>query len=207
MTAEPVPQPDLTQAPGGQAGTAEPASAELVAAPEPAPAELVAAPEMVAAPSRRRLARERLVRARNRLATGLVLIGRTLLPIGLFAAGIALGLNIFGASRPAPAPVVGISEMVNVEAPPVVRELIASLETNDADATRAALGSAPYGLLAGELQEWGYQEVTDVETLGTFVDGTASTTAIVLRGHDANSRPLIINLIVQVEGGAIVSFR
>ena len=73
------------------------------------------------------------------------------------------------------------------------------------DATFGAGGHSR--ILAGELQEWGYQAVTDVETLGTFVDGTASTTAIVLRGHDANSRPLIINLIVQVEGGAIVSFR
>lgn len=189
MTAEPIPEPVVAQEP-------MPAMVE----PQPALAAAVASPSILLR------ARRGFLRARGALSTGLLRIARTLVPIGLFAVGIVLGISIFGASRPTPA-FVGGSGIEHVEPPPVVRELVASLETNDADATRSSLGAAPYGLLAGELQEWGYQEVTDVETLGTFVEGTASSTAIVLRGHDTNSRPLITNLVVQVERGAIVNFR
>ncbi len=69
-----------------------------------------------------------------------------------------------------------------------------SLTLDDMDSLRASVAALRDGhgsivpatrtrLLVGELQTIGMVEVTDVETLSTFVDGTRSATALIISGH------------------------
>ena len=57
----------------------------------------------------------------------------------------------------------------------------------------------PYRLLAGEVQSWGMQGVTSVETLATMQDGTRSATEIVVNGKGTDGQPVTFNLVVHVE--------
>jgi hypothetical protein len=65
----------------------------------------------------------------------------------------------------------------------------------------------PYKLFTNEMQRWDFATVTSVKTLSTVVDGSRSSTAIVLIGTTSSGNPVSINLIVHADAGKIVSFR
>lgn len=126
--------------------------------------------------------------------------------VGLLVGGVALGYNAFLTSQPAAAPVVDPATN-GVPAPPAVVELSAALASNDADKVRAAVQGDPYKLLTSEMQRWNFREVTTVETLSTVVDDDRSATVLVIVGNATDGTPVTVNLIVQTQDGAIVSFR
>jgi len=151
---------------------------------------------------------ERKPDRRRRLAVPMAVarIASLVIGIALFVGGVALGVAWFQSNQEAPVEVADPAT-VGVATPAVVREFIVALESNDSDALRSAVAGDPYRLLAGEMQKWGFQEVTSVETLATTIDGSRSATEIVMRGRDTAAAPIIINLIVHTEGNAITDFR
>jgi hypothetical protein len=146
---------------------------------------------------------------RRRLAMPLAVAWalRAIIGTALFVGGIAIGYAWFQSQQVQMPAVIADPATTGVGTPPVVQEFVAALASNDSDALRSAVTGDPYRLLAGELQKWGFQEVTSVETLATTVDGDRSATAVVLRGVDDAAAPIIINLIVHTEGNAITDFR
>ena len=198
---EPVPArpavPAAPPVPGGPATPAAPA--------ETAPPVVPAVPAVPAAPA---TPVEAVSPARRRLVTlaGIGRLVRFVLMAALLVGGIALGYASFERSRP-PAPVAGDPVTAGVAAPPIVQEFVTALASNDADSVRSAVPTDPYKLLASELQRWDFATVTSVETLSTLVDGSRSSTAIVLIGRTSGGNPVSINLIVHADAGKIVSFR
>jgi hypothetical protein len=152
----------------------------------------------VTAPTRRRI--------RLAVPTALARMLTTLVSIALFAGGVALGVAAFRSTQPVEVPAADPAT-AGMAPPAIVREFVAALEADDADALRSAVPTDPYRLLAGELQKWDISTVTSVETLATLAEGERSVTQIVLRGRDPASAPIIINLMVHADGQSIVSFR
>jgi hypothetical protein len=180
------------------AAAAATATAAATAAAPTAPAEAATATDGAAE-----------ARPRRRLAMPLALAWALRAVIGtvLFVGGIAIGYAWFQSNQVETPAVIADPATAGVATPPVVREFVAALASNDSDALRSAVTGDPYRLLAGELQKWGFQEVTAVETLATTVQGERSATEIVMRGMDTSAAPIIINLIVHTEGNAITDFR
>ncbi len=89
----------------------------------------------------------------------------------------------------------------------MVREFVTALASNDADALRSSMAAEPYRLLTGEMQNWGVQGVTSVETLATMVDGPRSATEIVVDAKGSDGQLVVFNLIVHVADNSIVTFR
>lgn len=179
-------------------------SAEHKAAVEPEVA-VVAQPEVAttarpgpAAPARRRI--------RLALPTAFARVLTTIVSIALFAGGVALGVAAYRSTQPVEAPTADPAT-AGMAPPAIVREFVAALGSDDADALRSAVPADPYRLLAGELQKWDISTVTSVETLATLVEGERSVTQLVLRGRDPASAPIVINLMVHTNGQSIVSFR
>lgn len=169
-----------------------PAIDGLAHAAEAAPAAVADAPSK----PRRRLA----------LAAGVLRLLTLLLTFSLFAVGIVLGVGMFQRMQPAPA-AVAAAPIVNTPAPAAVQEFVTALGSNDPDALRSAVPAEPYAQLVGEMQRWEFLRVQEVETLSTFVDGDRSATELVLLGRDTAGVPVLINLVVQTQGGQIVVFR
>ena len=129
------------------------------------------------------------------------------LMVALFAVGITIGYQRFLTSQPAPTgPIADPATTGNVPAP-VVREFIAAVGRNDADAIRSAVPANPYKALTAEMSRWEIQQVTSVETLATYEDGQRTATAFVMIGRDRSQNPVAINLIVETEAGNIVGFK
>ena len=180
VTVIPSPGPTVTATNAGDAATA---AAEAGAAPAPA--------------RRRRLA----------VLAGLTRLLRFALMLALLAVGVAIGYQSFLTSQPAPTgPVADPATAGNLPAP-VVREFIAAVGRNDADAIRSAVPADPYKALTAEMARWEIQQVTKVETLATYEDGQRTTTAFVMIGRDSSRNPVAINLIVETEAGNIVGFK
>jgi hypothetical protein len=132
---------------------------------------------------------------------------RFALMVALFAVGITIGYQAFLRSEPAPTgPTADPATAGNVPAP-VVREFIAAVGRNDADAIRSAVPANPYKALTAEMSRWEIQQVTSVETLATYEDGQRTATAFVMIGRDRTQNPVAINLIVETEAGNIVGFK
>jgi hypothetical protein len=138
---------------------------------------------------------------------GLGRFARLTVMIAVFAGGVAYGYTSFQSNQPVVTAPVGDPVTAGVQPPLVVMEAIAAIASNDADRIRSAVPGDPYKLLTSELQRWDFQEVTSVETLSTFVDGTRSSTEIVIVGRATTGNPININLVVHAQGGQIVSFR
>ena len=95
--------------------------------------------------------------------------------------------------------------------------MVQALSRNDLDAVRSSVSpirneqgevvADPYRLLAGELQSMRMQEVSQVELVGTFVDGDRTATAIVISGRSTQGADVSRQLIVQTMSGNIVIFR
>lgn len=128
------------------------------------------------------------------------------LSVGLLVGGLALGYNAFAGNQPTP-PTVGDPSTNGPEPPPAVAELTAALVSNDADKVRAAVQGDPYKLLTSEMQRWDFLEVSSVETLSTVVDEGRTSTQLIIVGKATDGTPVTVNLIVQTQDGAIVSFR
>ena len=126
--------------------------------------------------------------------------------VALLAGGVSLGYTAFLNSQPV-TPAVADPATTDVDAPPAVAELTAALVSNDADKVRAAVQGDPYRLLTGEMQRWDFQEVSSVETLSTVVDEGRTSTQLIIVGKATDGTPVTVNLIVQTQDGAIVSFR
>lgn len=170
-----------------------------VLAPPAAPAMPPATPAIPAeTPSRPR--RRVLVLANLRRVAGFAFM------VALLVGGITLGYTAFLNDQPV-TPTVGDPASNGVEAPPAVAELAAALATNDADNVRAAVQGDPYKLLTSEMERWNFKDVATVETLSTLVDGDRTATVLVIVGHATDGTPVTVNLIVQTQDGAIVSFR
>lgn len=186
------------------APTAATAATDAPAAATPATADVAASADVATtteAPAE--------AKPRRRLAMPLAVAWtlRAIIGTALFVGGIAIGYAWFQSNRVETPAVIADPATAGVATPAVVREFVAALASNDSDALRSAVTGDPYRLLAGELQKWGFQEVTSVETLATTVQGERSATEIVMRGVDTAAAPIIINLIVHTEGNAITDFR
>ena len=181
-------------------------AAAIVAAPTvPTTQTLIAGEQPIAGTSARRL--PRLGRPGLGRASALARAVTPVLILGLFSLGVVGGALLFNSvNRTGPAP-AGDPNFATGEPPTVVREFVSALGSNNLDAIRATIGGDPYRLLAGELGNWGYTEVTGVDTLGTVVDGPRTATEIVIHGRDADGVPIVVNLIVHQADGQIVSFR
>ena len=189
--AIPVPDSAPVAAPASASGDA--------AAVEPAAAAAAAvdAPPAIGAARRRRLA----------IVAGLTRVLRFALMLALLAVGIALGYQSFSTSQPPPtAPVVDPATAGNQPAP-VVREFIAAVGRNDADAIRSAVPATPYKALTAEMSRWEINTVTSVETLATYEDGQRTATAFVMIGRNSSKNPVAINLVVETQAGNIVGFK
>ena len=184
----------------GSAPVAAPAVASEDAAtmePAAAPTTAVDAPPAIGGTRRRRLA----------LVAGLTRVLRFAMMLALLAVGIALGYQSFTTSRPpVTGPVVDPATAGNQPAP-VVREFIAAVGRNDADAIRSAVPATPYKALTSEMSRWEVNIVTSVETLATYEDGQRTATAFVIVGRDSGKNPVAINLIVETQAGNIVGFK
>jgi hypothetical protein len=200
-TAAPeAPAPPLVPStPAAPATPADPVAATAATAAAPAtPADPVAATAATAAaPAGRR----RLV-----LLAGLGRLARFIVLVALLAGGVALGYASFQRAQP-PVPVAGDPVTAGVAAPPIVQEFVSALAGNDPDGIRSAVPTEPYKLFTNEMQRWDFATVTSVKTLSTVVDGSRSSTAIVLIGTTSSGNPVSINLIVHADAGKIVSFR
>jgi hypothetical protein len=180
------------------------AESEAVAPPAvpeaPAAATAVAVADAPPAISR---ARRRVLAAR----AGLARVLRFALVVALFIGGIAFGYQAYLSTEAARAlPAIDPATAGN-QASPVVREFIAAVATNDADAIRSAVPSGPYKLFTYEMERWSFQVVTSVDTLATFEDGNRTATEFVMNGRDSTGNPIAINLVVETEDGNIVSFK
>ena len=189
----------IPEAGGAVVPVPEPAEAAADAAAVPAGTVAVPAAGNVAVPARRprRLA----------VVAGLTRLARLALALGLLVVGVAIGYQTFLTSQPAPTgPVADPATAGNLPAP-VVREFLAAVGRNDADAIRSAVPAAPYKSLTAEMARWEIHEVTKVETLATYEDGQRTATAFVMIGRDSSQNPVAINLVVETETGNIVSFK
>ncbi len=138
---------------------------------------------------------------------GLIRVLRFALVLAGFAFGVALGYQAFLRSEPPPtASVAELATAGNLPAP-VVREFIAAVARNDADAIRSTVSADPYKALTAEMSRWEINTVTSVKTLATFEDGQRTATAFVMIGRDGSQNPVAINLIVETQAGNIVGFK
>ncbi len=169
----------------------------------PTPADAVAAPADAAAPPAIRRSRRVALAA----AAGLVRLLRFAVVLALFAGGVALGYSAHQSTNVGSAAPVADPATAGNQPAPVIRELIAAVESNDADRIRSVVPSEPYKLFTSEMQNWSFQEVTSVETLATFEDGTRTATAFVMIGRSAQGNPVTINLVVETDAGNIVDFK
>lgn len=170
---------------------------------QPIVADAVPAATVAAAPP----AIPRARRAALAAMAGTIRLLRFALVLALFVGGVALGYQahlstIVGSAAPVADPATAGNQPA-----PVIRELIAAVESNDADRIRSVVPSEPYKSFTSEMQNWSFQEVTSVETLATFEDGTRTATAFVMIGRSAQGNPVTINLVVETDGGQIVDFK
>ena len=186
-------------APETGAPAAPPAASEDVATAEPATASASVGEAATAiAPSRRRSLA---------IVAGLTRVLRFALVLAGFAFGVALGYQAFLRSEPPPtAPIAGVATAGNLPAP-VVREFIAAVARNDADAIRSTVAAEPYKALTAEMSRWKINQVTSVKTLATYEDGQRTATAFVMVGRDISQNPVAINLVVETQAGNIVGFK
>ena len=219
------PRPDTGAPPNAEPVHAEPVHAEPVHA-EPAatsssdaatipadagaipPGETTAAPASAAAPATAGTMATPVRRPRRlAIVAGLTRLARLTVAVALLVAGVAIGYQTFLNAQPAQAgPVADPATAGNLPAP-VVRELLAAIGRNDADAIRSAVPAVPYKALTAEMSRWEIHEVTKVETLATYEDGPRTATAFVMIGRDSAKNPVAINLIVETEAGNIVGFK
>jgi len=193
----------------GQAATIETGAIETGAIETGAIAPAPAAPPATA-PSVAADAPPAISTARRRLLVLRAGLGRVLrfaLVLAIFIGGVAFGYRAFLASQPAPSAPFSDAATAGNQASPVVREFIAAVATNDADAVRSAVPAGPYKLFTYEMERWEFQEVTSVDTLATYEDGTRTSTAFVMVGRDPSNNPIAINLIVETQDGNIVGFK
>ncbi len=183
----------------GEAAAAEAIATTEAEVPAPVPVEPVA---VDAAPTISPARRRSLV-----VLAGLTRLVRFALVVAFFVGGIALGYRAFAASQPLPPSASADPATAGGEPPPVVREFIAAVGSNDADGIRSAVPADPYKSFTSEMSRWEFQEVTSVETLATFVDGPRSATAFMMIGRDNAGNPIAINLVVETQAGAIVGFK
>ena len=187
------------QAPAIETGAIE--AGAIAAAPAAAPATAPTAD--AGAPPTISTARRRLLILR----AGVARVLRFALVLAIFVGGLAFGYRAFLASQPPPSAPFGNEATAGNQASPVVREFIAAVATNDADAVRSAVPAGPYKLFTYEMERWEFQEVTSVETLATYEDGTRTSTAFVMVGRDGSNNPIAINLVVETQDGNIVGFK
>ena len=197
MNAEPLTPPasDAAVVPAG--AVAVPATETGAVAAPSAAAPAVDAPAVIGAPRRRSLA----------IVAGLTRVLRFALVLAGFAFGVAIGYQAFTTSEPPPTTAaVDPATAGNLPAP-VVREFIAAVARNDADAIRSAVAADPYKALTAEMSRWEINEVTSVKTLATYEDGQRTATAFVMIGRDGSQNPVAINLVVETQAGNIVGFK
>jgi hypothetical protein len=139
-------------------------------------------------------------------AVGAMLI-RGAAVLALFVGGLALGNAAFQSNQP-PQPAQVVDPATDgVEPPAVVREFIGALSSGDADALRSSLQAEPHARLTSEFRRFDIQQITEVETLGTHVDGTRSATEVVMQGTTTTGVPISINLVILTDGNTIEGFR
>jgi hypothetical protein len=141
------------------------------------------------------------------IVAGLTRVLRFALMLALLAVGIAIGYQSFITSRPPTTGPISDPATAGNQPAPVVREFIAAVGRNDADAIRSAVPATPYKALTSEMSRWEINTVTSVDTLATYEDGQRTATAFVIVGRDSGKNPVAINLIVETQAGNIVGFK
>ena len=169
-------------------------AAQAAEAAEPPPTDT----ELLAAPKHPRF---RLVRA----ALGTVVRG--VLVLALFVGGWALGQAAFARNATGETALFADPGTDGTTPPAVVQEFITALADGDADSLRSSLEAEPHSRLTSEFRRFDIQAITEVDTLGTHVDGSRSATEVVMQGTTTDGTPISINLIILADGNAIEGFR
>jgi hypothetical protein len=189
-TATAVVETTVKEPPAVEAATL--ADAPPVGATESTAADQATAPDMRS----RRLA---AIAAGRRVAAFLI-------AVALFLAGLRLGYVLHEMNRPA-ASVASQEGPGSVQPPPIAREFITALASNDADALRSSLDAQQHQDLTGEMTRFGIHRIAHVEILGTEMDGSRSATEILMKAEDSDGLPFAINLVILVDSGKIEGFR
>ena len=129
-----------------------------------------------------------------------------LIAVALFLAGLRIGYVLHEMNRPV-GTVSSLEGPGSVQPPPIAQEFITALASNDADALRSSLDSQQHLDLTGEMTRFGIHRISQVETLGTEVDGNRSATEILMKAENADGMPFAINLVILVDNGKIEGFR
>jgi len=209
------PASEASVAPSAQAAAATDAvpAAELVAVhPEAAAmsADPAATPTDAAVPVPAVATTPVVSAARRRGLAVVAGVGRFLrfaLVVALFALGVAVGNQAFLNSQSAATRSAADPATAGRQPALVVQEFISAVGTNDADRIRSTVPAEPYKLFTSEIERWKFQQVTSVETLGTYQDGPRAATAFVMLGLDTAGNPIAMDLIVETQDGNIVGFK
>ena len=180
--------------PEAAAMSADPAATPTDAA---VPVPAVATTPVVSAARRRGLA----------VVAGVGRLLRFALVVALFVLGVAVGNQAFLNSQSAATRSAADPATAGRQPALVVQEFISAVGTNDADRIRSTVPAEPYKLFTSEIERWKFQQVTSVETLGTYQDGPRAATAFVMLGLDTAGNPIAMDLIVETQDGNIVGFK
>jgi hypothetical protein len=201
-TAETAATPTESVADQAKATAAPIASADTDTVVTPATPALATAATAAAAPVVSPFRRRGLA-----VVAGLTRLLRFAFMLALFGVGVAFGYQSYLSSQPLPSGPAADPATAGNQPAPVIRELIAAVGTNDADRIRSAMPSEPYKLFTSEMQRWEFKEVTSVETLATFEDGTRTATSFVMLGRDIAGNPIAMTLVAETQDGNIVGFK
>jgi len=195
VSADAVPAAEsVAVLPEAAAMSADPAATPTDAA---VPVPAVATTPVVSAARRRGLA----------VVAGVGRLLRFALVVALFALGVAVGNQAFLNSQSAATRSAADPATAGRQPALVVQEFISAVGTNDADRIRSTVPAEPYKLFTSEIERWKFQQVTSVETLGTYQDGPRAATAFVMLGLDTAGNPIAMDLIVETQDGNIVGFK
>ena len=139
-----------------------------------------------------------------------LVVGKRLLrfafTLALLGLGVYAGWQFYETNRPAPT-VVGDPAVLGVATPPAVAELATAIGSDDANGIRVALSSEMFSSYTADMERFGIMKVEGVATLGTYMDGPRSATALAILGRTADGSPFTINLVVIAQDGQIVRLR
>jgi hypothetical protein len=141
-------------------------------------------------------------RAAARAALDAPSLPRAAAIILLFVAGLVAGVGGYLALN-APPPARTYPALAGAAEPTAAHDLARSIAANDATGIAETLDRQAAAGLSNALQP--IVEVTDVDYLGTVVDGDRSMAGYVVHGRDESGQKQIVGIVVDVARGIIVA--